>query len=57
MKGLIIETVTPGSIADELDVVPKDRLLCVNGHLLRDIIDYSYYTSTDEELLLSLIHI
>lgn len=55
MKGLIIETVTPGSIADELDVETKDRLLCVNGHPLRDIIDYSYYTSTDEELLLEIV--
>jgi putative radical SAM enzyme (TIGR03279 family) len=52
MKGLLIETVTPGSIADEMGVEPGDRLLAVNGHHLRDIIDYSYYTASDEELLL-----
>jgi len=55
MKGLIIEAVTPGSIADELGVEPRDRLLYVNGHPLRDIIDYSYYISTDEELLLEIV--
>jgi putative radical SAM enzyme (TIGR03279 family) len=52
MKGLLIEGVAPGSIADEFDLHPGDRLLAVNGHRLRDILDYSYYTSTDDELLL-----
>jgi putative radical SAM enzyme (TIGR03279 family) len=52
MKGLLIESVAPGSIADEFELVPGDHLLAVNGHQLRDIIDYSYYTSSDEELLL-----
>ena len=52
MKGLAIEAVTPGSIADELEVEPGDRLLRVNGRPLRDMIDYSYYTAADENLLL-----
>jgi len=52
MKGLLIEGITPGSIADEFELQPGDRLLAVNGHRLRDILDYSYYTSTDDELLL-----
>lgn len=37
----------PGSIADELEVEPGDRLLSVNGHVLRDVIDYNYYTGDD----------
>ncbi|MDU0459644.1 MAG: PDZ domain-containing protein, partial [Geobacteraceae bacterium] len=45
MKGLLVESVAPGSIAEELDLRSGDRLLAVNGHALRDIIDYSYYTS------------
>lgn len=52
MKGLLIKTVAPGSIADELEVEAGDRLLSVNGHYLRDVIDYSYFTAADEELLL-----
>jgi putative radical SAM enzyme (TIGR03279 family) len=52
MKGLLIQTVTPGSVADQMDVIAGDRLLAVNGHLLRDIIDYSFHTASDDELLL-----
>jgi len=54
MKGLLIETITPGSIADEFELEAGDRLLAVNGHPLRDLIDYSYYTSTEDELLLEI---
>ncbi|MBU5638814.1 DUF512 domain-containing protein [Geomonas sp. Red69] len=49
MSGLTIDKVMPGSIADELELAPGDRLLSVNGHPLRDIIDYNYFTA-DEEL-------
>ena len=52
MKGIFIDSVTPGSIADRLEVMAGDRLLAVNGKLLRDIIDYSYYTASDDQLLL-----
>jgi putative radical SAM enzyme (TIGR03279 family) len=54
MTGLLIESVTPGSIADEFELEPGDRLLAVNGHRMRDIIDYSYFTASDEELLLEI---
>jgi putative radical SAM enzyme (TIGR03279 family) len=55
MKGLLIEGVTPGSIADEFELAAGDRLLAVNGHRLRDIIDYSYYTSSENEMLLEIV--
>ena len=54
-KGLLIETVAPGSISEELGVETGDRLLAVNGHPLRDIIDYSYHTTAEDELLLELV--
>jgi len=54
MAALLIDSVAPGSIVDRLDVVPGDRLLAVNGQLLRDLIDYSYYTASEEELLLEI---
>jgi putative radical SAM enzyme (TIGR03279 family) len=52
MTGLLIESVTTGSIADEFEVLAGDSLIAVNGHRLRDIIDYSFYTSSETELLL-----
>lgn len=54
MAGLYIDYVTPGSIAAELEVSAGDRLLAVNGKALRDLIDYSYYTASEQELLLEL---
>ena len=54
MNGLLIEGVAPGSIADEFELQAGDRLLAVNGHRLRDLIDYSYHTSSEEELLLEI---
>ncbi len=54
MTGLIVESVLPGSLAEELDIRPGDRLLSVNGTPLCDIIDYSYHTSAADELLLEL---
>jgi putative radical SAM enzyme (TIGR03279 family) len=55
MKGLLIQSVAPGSIAHELGLGAGDRLLAVNGHGLRDIIDYSYHTSGEDELLLEVL--
>lgn len=54
MAPLRIDSVTPNSIADRLEVVAGDRLMAVNGQLLRDIIDYSYYTASDDQLLLEI---
>ncbi len=54
MAGLFINAVSPGSIAEEMEVQEGDRLLSVNGRPLRDLIDYSYYTASEEELLLEI---
>ncbi len=54
MAALRICSVTPGSIADGLEVAAGDLLVAVNGHKLRDLIDYSYYTASEEELLLEI---
>lgn len=53
MSGLLVESVVPGSIAEEMEIEPGDRLLAINGQPLRDIIDYNYYTA-DEEMVLDL---
>ncbi len=54
MAGLLIVHVLPGSVADRMEVVSGDRLVAVNGRSLRDLIDYSYYTASEEELLLEI---
>lgn len=50
MEGLLIEYVSPGSIAEELELEAGDTLLMINGQPLRDIIDYNYLTADDELL-------
>jgi putative radical SAM enzyme (TIGR03279 family) len=53
MSGLIIDKVLPGSIAEEMEIAPGDRLTAINSHPLRDIIDYNYF-SAEEELTLEI---
>lgn len=48
MTGLVIEKVMAGSIACEIEIEPGDRLTAVNGHKLRDIIDYNFFSAEDE---------
>jgi putative radical SAM enzyme (TIGR03279 family) len=50
-KGLLIVSVEENSIASELGLEAGDRLLAINGHGMRDIIDFGFFGG-DEELLL-----
>lgn len=47
-KGLVVAEVHPGSIAEEMEIVPGDRVLAVNEQELNDIIDFQYLTAEDE---------
>ena len=47
----IIESVQQGSIAEKIGIEAGDDLLSVNGHLLRDQLDYQFYQNTSELLL------
>jgi putative radical SAM enzyme (TIGR03279 family) len=51
-EGLLVESVRKGSLAEELQIEPGDRLLMVNDYPLRDIIDYNFHSSEDELLFL-----
>ena len=46
-----IKSVQPGSIAEELEIEPGDKLLSVNGTEVEDVFDYHYFVN-DEELTL-----
>lgn len=47
----IIKSIMPGSIAEEMEIEPGDKLLSINGNEIEDIFDYRFYEK-DEELLL-----
>ena len=51
----VILRVLKGSIAEELELVPGDKILKVNGAAMRDIIDFSF-AMADEEIELLVEH-
>lgn len=51
----VILRVNPGSLADELELVPGDKIIQINGEGLRDIIDLSF-AMADEEIELLIEH-
>lgn len=53
MKEHVIDRIVPGSIAQELELEPGDKLLSVNGNEITDVFDYHYFTN--EEYLTVLI--
>ena len=42
-----ISEVKSGSIGDELEIRPGDRLLSINGQKIEDVFDYHYYVNDD----------
>ncbi len=46
-----IKSVDPEGIAAELELEPGDRLLAINGHPLRDLLDFEVYIGSEEILL------
>jgi putative radical SAM enzyme (TIGR03279 family) len=40
--------VEPGSIAHELGLEPGDEVVSINGHALRDVIDYRFYGAEED---------
>ncbi len=41
----IIKEVEPGSIAEELELEPGDKLLSINDNLIEDVFDYHFYVN------------
>lgn len=52
MSALIVG-VTPDSLGEELGLKPGDKLISMNGHPIRDVIDYMYYEASVELSLLA----
>lgn len=47
-----IEKVLENSIAEECDILPNDILLSINGHSIKDVLDYRFYLTEEEVTLL-----
>ncbi|HDD53278.1 MAG TPA: DUF512 domain-containing protein [Thermosulfidibacter takaii] len=52
MEGVLVEKVLPCSIAHEVGLEEGDRILEVNGRGLRDLLDFRFYTSGEELVVL-----
>lgn len=50
--GVLITEVTPDSLADELELSPDDRIVRVNGRVVRDYLDFRFQTAGETELTL-----
>jgi putative radical SAM enzyme (TIGR03279 family) len=48
--GVIITEVAPGSVAEELELCPGDRIVKVNGRSVRDYLDFRFQTSGETDL-------
>lgn len=48
--GVIITEVTPESLAEELELEPNDRIVRVNGRVVRDYLDFRFQTAGETEL-------
>jgi putative radical SAM enzyme (TIGR03279 family) len=47
----IIKSIAPGSIAEEMEIQPGDKLMRINDHEIKDVFDY-HYAVNDEYLVL-----
>lgn len=48
--GVLITEVAPESLAEELELAPNDRIVRVNGRVVRDYLDFRFQTAGETEL-------
>lgn len=52
IKGHVINKIVPGSIAEELDLEPGDRLIAINNKEIEDVFDYQFLVDEESMVLL-----
>src|SRR5947207_783827 len=53
-RGVTITDVAAGSIGAELDLEPGDRIIRVNGHVVRDYLDFRFQSSGETDLVVDI---
>lgn len=51
-RGVVITDVAPDSIAAEFELAAGDRVMRVNGHVVRDYLDFRFQTAGEDELVI-----
>ncbi len=54
-RGVTITEVEPGSLGEELELEPGDRVVKVNGRVVRDYLDFRFHTGGETELTLDVL--
>src|SRR3712207_1362413 len=54
-RGVTIMEVEPGSLGEELELEPGDRVVRVNGRVARDYLDFRFHTGGETELTLDVL--
>src|ERR687894_1678051 len=54
-RGVTITEVEPGSLGEELELEPGDRVVRVNGRAVRDYLDFRFHAGGETELTLNVI--
>ena len=47
-EGGIVSAVSPESLAERAGIVPGDTIVSIDGHVLRDAVDYQFYAAEPE---------
>lgn len=50
--GVLISEVSPSSLGEELELAPNDRIVRVNGRVVRDYLDFRFQTAGETDLTL-----
>ncbi|HJX89827.1 MAG TPA: DUF512 domain-containing protein [Pyrinomonadaceae bacterium] len=53
-RGVEIAEVEPASLGAEMDIEPGDRIIKVNGRVVRDYLDFRFHTAGETELMLEI---
>jgi putative radical SAM enzyme (TIGR03279 family) len=48
--GVLLTEIEPGSLAEELELAPGDRIVRVNGRTVRDYLDFRFQTAGETEM-------
>ncbi|HEX8559245.1 MAG TPA: DUF512 domain-containing protein [Pyrinomonadaceae bacterium] len=54
-RGVTITEVEPGSLGAELELEPGDRVVKVNGRVIRDYLDFRFHTGGETEMTLDVL--